>query len=242
MSVGPNRQVTVSARVGFHTVEGIPEQLEGIHFPVELALPWQYPMWQAAIPQWDEMVTALKHAGLAIPSVHATQGRISDPSFLSWGLETCRLAEQLGATVVTVHPNRDRKNRADSQGMARRHLRELQRATFVVISVETFEGSDRVLSPSEIMSLGLPMTLDTSHIRHIDEVMSIIQSYWRHIPVVHLSAQGQGEHHLPVDDFCLQAVRQLIGLSWSGTIVLEYLPQYAGRIRSDIDRVEKVLG
>ena len=187
------------------------------------------------------MVKALDALGLDIASIHATQGKISDNAFLSWGRKTCELAEYLGAKVITVHPNRAKSGRDSLQKLVRRHLRTLQGKTSALITVETFEGADRVLTPDEIMATGLPMTLDTAHIHYDTKVLEIIRCYWKNIPVVHLSAKSPSEHHLPIDAFCIKVVRTLRDLGWSGSIVLEYLPWHRYRLRSDLRLLRRAL-
>ena len=107
--------------------------------------------WALTVPKWDEMVAALEEAELDVTSVHATQGRISEPSFLTWGRQTRELSERLGARTVTVHPNRAKKTKPNSQALAQQRLRALQRETEVMTSAETFGGRDRVFTPDEIM-------------------------------------------------------------------------------------------
>ena len=231
--------IIVAARASFETVDGIDECLRSVDFPIELALPWQYGMWENAVPRWDEMVRALERLDLDIVSMHATQGRISDGAFLRWGRMTCELAERLGASVVTVHPNRAKSGKENFQELARHHLRAVQRGTSTIVSVETFGGRDRVFTPEEIISAKLPMTLDTAHLHDDNQVMDIIQRYWQSIPVVHLSARGHGEHHLPVDGFCIRVVRKLSFLGWAGGLVLEYLPWHHYRVRPDMELVRQ---
>jgi sugar phosphate isomerase/epimerase len=194
-------------------------------------------MWQRAEAEYDLMLRRLQALDLEVVSVHATQGRISEEGFLSWGPRTCRLAEQLGATVVTVHPDRVRKRRNRHQENALQHLRSVQQGTSVTVSVETFGGKGRVLRPDEIAEAGLPMTLDLAHIPVDEQVMALIEAHWRDIPVIHLSARNDEEHHLPVDRFCLDVVHHLARIGWSGNIVLEYLPWHHYRLRSDMELV-----
>ena len=132
------RGIIVAARAGFETLEDLPDRLGGIDFPVELALPWRFQMWESVMPKYGEMVSAIGQTGLDICSVHATQGKISESAFLRWGQKTCELAEQLGASVVTVHPDRARARRADAQILALQHLRTVQRKCPTIVSVETF--------------------------------------------------------------------------------------------------------
>ena len=237
----PNASITVSARVGFDTVDEIADRLSGIDFPIELALPWRHQLWQAAMQRYAEMVASLERLGLDIASIHATQGRISNEAFLYWGRQTCELAARLGARVVTVHPNRAKHVRDRCQEIARQNLVTVAREAGVTISVETFGGADRVFTPGEIVACRLPMTLDASHLHH-DKTMELIRAYSRHILVLHLSAIGSDENHPPIDAFCLQMVNELARLEWSGQIVLEYLPWHHYRLRQDIALVNETLG
>jgi len=233
--------IIVAARAGFESVDEIHERFRGVDFPIELALPWRYALWEAAMARLDEMVRALEQLDLDIMSVHATQGRITDGAFLKWGRVTCELAERLGASVVTVHPNRAKSGKGNFQELARQNLRTVQRGTSVIVSVETFGGRDRVFTPEEIIEAKLPMTLDTAHLHDDNQVMDIIRRHWKSIPVVHLSARGHGEHHLPIDGFCIRVVRTLSSLGWSGRIVLEYLSWHHYRVRSDMALVRQAI-
>lgn len=78
------------------------------------------------------------------------------------------------------------------------------------------------------------MTLDVSHIRDNSFIRQIIESYWHNIRVVHLSAKGEREHHLPIDSFCVEVVKLLKDKGWQGNIILEYLPQHNYCLREDI--------
>lgn len=85
------------------------------------------------------------------------------------------------------------------------------------------------------------MTLDAAHLHDDERILRIVRDYRQHIPVVHLSARASGEHHLPIDAFCIRRVRELASLGWSGTIVLEYLPWHHYRLPSDRKFVEQAL-
>jgi len=234
--------IVVSARVGFAAVDQIADCMRNIDFPIELALPSRYDFYRNAVLHWKQMIDDLEKANITVNTVHATQGKINDDAFLEWGRETIKLAEHFSAKAITVHPNRvTYKSRGNMQELARINLRRLRHQTSVLISVETFTGRDRVFRPKEIMEAKLPMTLDTAHIHDKDRIMKILELYWKNIPVVHLSARGKGEQHLPVDQFCIQVVRRLIELGWSGSIALEYLPPYHHLLRPDIKIVESAL-
>ena len=233
--------IQVGGRVGFNEVQEIPERFRDVDFPVELALPWRYELWETAQAQFDHMLESLGSLSLNVISVHATQGWISKDSFLEWGLKTCHLAGRLDAETVTVHPNRSKKPREGHQQAALRHLAEVQRQTTVILSVETFEGKGRIFTIREVMDFGLPMTLDTSHIREDKQIIEIIESYRRNIPVVHLSARNELKQHLPVDRFCLDLVQYLVRLGWAGNIVLEYLPDFHDQLRADVEKVRRIV-
>ena len=253
-----HNKIIVAARVSFAAVHQIQDRLYGVDFPIELALPYKYLWWQEATEHFEEMLSVLKELDLVVPTIHATQSRITGSEFLKWGRQTLEIAECLGAKTVTVHPNRVAKNRrADFQESVRMHLRELRHNSKVLISVETFGGKDRVFRPEELVASKLPMTMDVAHIAENGRLLRIIESHWQHIPVVHLSArgnnywgqqsgiplseEGRSEHHMPVDPFCMGVVRKLVKLGWGGTVVLEYMPWYHYRLRSDVKLVAEAL-
>lgn len=234
--------IVVSARVGFEAVHQIADHMQGVGFPIELALPHRYEGWKDAVLKWEQMLSTLEKVNILVNTVHATHGKINDDAFLEWGRETIKIAGLFRAKAITVHPNRvNNKMRGNMQELARINLRSLKRETSLPISIETLTGRDRIFRPEEIMNAKLPMTLDTAHIHDNDEIMKIMDLYWQNIPVVHLSARGQGEQHLPVDQFCIQVVRRLIELNWSGSVVLEYLPSYHHLLGSDIKIIESAL-
>jgi len=85
----------------------------------------------------------------------------------------------------------------------------LERDSSAKFSVETFGGKRRLFWPIEIIEKGLPMTLDVAHIHDNSFIYQIIESYLHNIKVVHLSAKGKGEHHLPIDTFCIEVLKSL---------------------------------
>jgi sugar phosphate isomerase/epimerase len=232
----------LGARNSFNEVDQIAKRFANVSHPLELALPYRYVDWLAAGNRFDEMLADLDKSGSVIVSVHATQAPLEAPAFLEWGRRTLDVARHFGAKAITVHPNMVRKWYRDAQYMALRHLRQLSRqAGDIQVSVETFSGAHRVFKPKDVIDFGLPMTLDTSHLHVDEEVMHIIENYWEHIPVVHLSARRNGEQHLPVyeDEFCARVFRTLRKLaeagSWNGVCILEYLREYHDLYDRDIE-------
>ena len=225
----------IGARVGFDTFEDLERNFASIDFPIELALPWRYiKFWLEVEGKIDSIIAFFKNRKLDILSIHATQGRISEASFLKWGSDTIRIAEALNCRDITVHPNIDKKNKPEAQKAVLAFLKELQSDSRANFSVETFGNKKRVFTPDEIMEFNLPMTLDVSHIREDGRVMEIIEKYHRNISVVHLSSRAPGLQHYPVDGFCIKVLETLREKDWPGNIILEYMPWHHYRIRDDI--------
>jgi hypothetical protein len=103
-----------------------------------------------------------------------------------------------------------------------------------IFSIETFAGRHRVFTPHDLVEQGLPMTLDVAHLHKRSLVFDILRRNHPNIRTLHLSAVGKNEHHLPIDDFCTEVVDLLVGLRWSGNVILEYLPWHHYRVRDDI--------
>jgi len=229
--------MNIGGRVGFDRIEDLEKNFRNIDFPIELALPWRYTeLWLPMQGCLDRVASYFKKSPIRILSIHATQGNISDDAFLVWGRQTVEFARELGVQDITIHPGNCRSRREASQQQALRNIRRIERETDAcgIFSVETFGGKNRVLRPGEIVSCGLPMTLDTAHLHDRNEIKEIVDGYHHNIKTVHLSAVGNGEHHLPVDAFCLSVVDRLRDLNWEGNIILEYLPWFHYRVRTDV--------
>ena len=67
------------------------------------------------------------------------------------------------------------------------NIRHLQERTRVVIAMETFWDTKRILTPDQIMNESMPMVLDTSRLPK-SEITWVIESYHTHIVNLHLSA------------------------------------------------------
>lgn len=223
----------IGGRVGFDRVEDLEELFKSIDFPIELALPWKYrDLWLPVEGKVNQIIDFLKEKDIAILSIHAPQGKITEDSFLRWGQLTIEIAQSLGVDNITIHPNNVKGQKAWHQEKTLRYIKRLGGDN--IFSIETFGGKTRVFSPAELVRRKIPMTLDTAHIRDRREVMNIVINNQHNIKTVHLSSIDKDEHHLPIDDFCLKAVDKLIELKWSGNIILEYLPWHHYRIREDL--------
>jgi hypothetical protein len=241
-AISRSKWMRLGARVGFNSMEELGPHFEGVDFPVELALPYKVGDFLKIAGRMPEVRDFILTKGVEVLSVHATQGNLFEDRYRRWAGPAMALADQLGASSVTFHPNQAKSQRTDMQILAKQHLRDLQRNAKALAALETFGGRHRVFHPEEIMRAGLPMVLDVAHLHEDDLILRLIRDYHKHIPTVHLSARGEGEHHLPIDGFCLKAVRMLQELGWNGGVVLEYLPWHHYRVRADLDLLRRFLG
>lgn len=212
--------------------------------PVELALPYKLEDYleQAQKGFLEALAASVKFCGTVVSSVHATQGHLTDPGFMTWALETVRFAEEVGAGVVVFHPEQSRKDRRlDFQVMALQNLKRLRRETEITVAVETFGGPKRILSPEEIGEKGLPMVLDTSHL-FMERTLGVIRRYHKSIVLVHLSEPRDGRQHMPVEGFGFDVLDTLKAVGWEGPVTLEYLPEFHSELVPHVEVLERMYG
>jgi sugar phosphate isomerase/epimerase len=208
--------------------------------PIELALPYKLDDYLAQAEKGflDALTIVIRQNGTVVHSVHAPQGHLTDPGFMSWATETVRFAEGVGASVVVFHPEQSAKDRRlDAQTLALQNLKRLRRETETTVAVETFGGPKRILSPEEIGEKGLPMVLDTSHLSS-ERTMEVIKRYHKTIALVHLSEPRDGKQHMPVVGFGFEVLDALKEVGWEGPVTLEYLPEFHDRLAGDRDALE----
>lgn len=66
--MGTDQDITISCRIGFEAVHEIAPRLKRVDFPIELALPWRYAMWQAAESRFEEMAASLASTNVDVRS------------------------------------------------------------------------------------------------------------------------------------------------------------------------------
>lgn len=223
------------------------ESLTGLaRIPIELALAYRLDDFLAGMDRLDALAEHINDKAIAVSTVHATQGRLSDVRFMSWALPTMKFAEKIGIPVVVFHPEAVRKlDKPNLQVMALNNLKALQRLTSVTVAVETFGNSKRIITPEEMIEFGVPMVLDTSHLFQ-QRIFAVIEAYSRGIVAVHLSElRGEGKEslpHLPVETYGFAVLERLKERGWDGPVTLEYLPQYHDRLVSDRETLEGMYG
>lgn len=222
-------------RQSFDRIEQVEERYAHLSVPVEVALPYYWDIYEPVRRHLSEIAEKIKSYNMAVLSIHAVQAPITDERFREWGKEIADFAKTLGVRTITLHPNNVNKDKAVQDEA----LRNLEYFTGlyngeVTFCIETFEGKRRVLTPDETVRLNLPMTLDTSHIRDNEKIWSLLKGYKENILNVHLSAKEGNRQHLPIDSFCKEIVNYLIKNKWSGNVILEYLPEFHGRVITDL--------
>jgi len=235
-------KIKIGGRVDFEKFEELESRFRYIDFPFELALPWRYKkLWLPIEQKLEEIQKFFKSKDLNIIFLHATQGRISEESFLEWGKKTLDFADELNLKYVTIHPNQRKTRREEHRLKALKFIKKLEIESKAQFCIETFNSKRRIFRPEEIIENKLPMTLDTAHFYDNSRIINVVENYHCNIKVVHLSSKGEKEHHLPIDTFCVEVARTLLEKDWVGNIILEYLPWHHYRMRNDIESLRKHL-
>ena len=113
------------------------------------------------------------------------------------------------------------------------HLHKLNDSFGALFAVETFDESDRVLSPFEVCSHGLPMVVDLAHVESL-ELTRLVGCYGDHIRTFHtwigwrqIGGQPLIAGLVAPDSYPeLAVLSQLAGKRWKGNT----------RVEHDVDR------
>jgi len=227
-------------RQSFENIEQIEDRFSNLNVPAELALPYYWEIYQPIRPKLGEIAEKIKSFSVEILSIHSVQAPLTNDEFRIWGKEIADFARLLNVKIITLHPNNTNKNRTN-QEKALENLKYFNRLyqNEVIFSIETFTGNRRVFDPDEIVKFSLPMTLDTAHIGDNQKIWHLLKINKENIITVHLSAKGNNQHHLPIDNFCKDVVKYLSENKWDGNIVLEYLPEFHSQLITDLRALEQ---
>jgi sugar phosphate isomerase/epimerase len=166
----------------------------------------------ACIREHHHLEPVIYHAPILDLNPCSINPRVSDVS-IAYTLESMALAEECGASVITVHPGRRTAKRPPSEPDYRRfehYLMELFTAVNgkrVQVAIENMEKKINSLfcTPDAIRELldrepWLSFTLDVSHAMGVgmDEVFSYIDLCADRMVNVHLGRAADGKMHLPV--------------------------------------------
>jgi len=226
-------------RQSFDRLEQVEERYSNLNVPVEVALPYYWDIYEPIRGHLIEIAGKIKSYQTKVLSIHAVQSPITDEKFKIWGKEIADFAGILGVRTVTLHPNNVNKDKVVQERALEnlKYFADLYKDD-IVFCIETFEGRRRVFTPDEITEFGLPMTLDTSHIRDEKTIWRLLKGYKQNIKNVHLSAKDGEKQHLPIDAFCREVLSYLVEAKWAGNVILEYLFEFHGRMLSDLESIE----
>ncbi|PIP20811.1 MAG: hypothetical protein COX40_02705 [Candidatus Omnitrophica bacterium CG23_combo_of_CG06-09_8_20_14_all_40_11] len=226
-------------RQSFDRIEQVEERYAHLNVPVEVALPYYRVIYEPVRGHLAGIAEKIKSYNVTVLSIHAVQAPITDGKFKIWGKEIADFAKALGVRTITLHPNNANKDKIVQEEALRNleYITDLYNGE-IVFCIETFEGKRRVFTPDETVEFNLPMTLDTAHIRDDEKIWNLLKRYKENILNIHLSARKNDLQHLPVDSFCKEVVSYLIKNKWSGNVILEYLPEFHGRIITDLESLK----
>lgn len=195
----------------------------------------------------DEVIACKKnHPEIQSVTVHAPildlnpcsiNPKVAEVS-IGYALRSIRLAEKLGAGVLTVHPGRRTAKRPPSDADFVRFdryisiLREAAGKTGIRISMENMEPlvNSLLCTPERMREVldaepWLHCTLDVAHAmsRRPDEVYTYIELCGDRLVNVHLSRVGDNRLHLPLDHHpdMERVVGVLMECGYSGPLTLE---------------------
>jgi sugar phosphate isomerase/epimerase len=219
--------------------------------------------WLRDLPG-DELASCIgKNPGLSVPSFHAPVLDLNPCSInpkvaaisVEYTLQAVSLAEQVGSSVITVHPGRRTARRPPSDADFRRfeyymdRLEEASRGKGVTVSIENMERKINSLlcTPESVRELldreeWLGFTLDVSHAMgaSTEEVYTYLDLCHDRLSSIHLSRAENGTMHLPVAGNAEMAdiLSYISDLGYEGSITLEIEDQNFAR---DLSSEEKIL-
>jgi len=155
---------------------------------------------------------------------------------------------ELKAYKFVIHPNKNVFTFIDY------FLKNVDRYNQLCIETFAWKVKKAIRSPLEIIEICSPkfprlaMTLDTSHIEQIWFDHRILPMLLKYTTVIHLSnrAKGFGQHlpfNSPNGDLNLVSfVRSLKHTyHWTGSLVLEYMPEYQNKLIKNKNYIERLL-
>ncbi len=231
--------VKFGIRQSFDRIEQVEERYSNPNVPVEVALPYYWNIYEPVREHLPEIARKIKSSHVEVLSIHAVQAPITDEKFKVWGKEIADFAKMLGVKTITLHPNNINKDKIVQEKALEnlKYFTDLYKNE-IIFCIETFEGKRRVFTPDEIVSFNLPMTIDTAHIKDDKKIWELLKDYKENIKNVHLSAKEGNRQHLPIDSFCKEVISFLIEDKWNGNVILEYLPEFHGRILTDLESLK----
>jgi len=241
----------IGCRVPFKVLKTLDKKRSKLlNYPIELALPISVEEFEETKFDIETLLPDFLINGIDIHSIHAPHMWLRHESAEKMIVELGQLATAANASVVTFHPEnlpsaiqKDKQKAKTLKNNIAKMFKEKSIATGIIFSIETFGGKRRLFSYKEIVSQGLFMTLDTTHVADTTKCETLIESYGNMIPVIHLSEWDTEteERHLPIGEWSTSFIKRLKANSWDGCIVLEYMPDYHNLYAEDIAHLVSLL-
>jgi len=202
----------------------------------------------------EDVVAPFSTLSLRATSVHMAQARIGQSDeFLAVLHKTIPIAQALNCRLIVAHPTNARL--ADVEQKIAGAVDPLLAQAGVVLCWETFAGRRRFLSGIEGIAAfcqGKPhhaACYDTSHLHKPQaEVLADVADYADCVRCFHLSNRGsqEGRQHLPLRDSqgvldFEEILTAITESGFSGSLTLEYLPQFHHQLVTDALWVQTVL-
>ncbi|HZD42922.1 MAG TPA: sugar phosphate isomerase/epimerase family protein, partial [Methanomicrobiales archaeon] len=218
--------------------------------------------WVRNLPVGELLECIADNPGLAPITVHAPILDLNPCSINPGVAEVSRrditraieIAEQAGASVVTVHPGRRTAKRTPSAPDYERFerliamLRDASHKSGITISIENMEPKVNSLlcTPEDTRDLldrepWLSFTLDTSHalVKDLETLLTYIDLCHDRITNIHISRVENGRMHLPIhgDPTMAAILERLADLHYSRYLTLEIEDLNLGYEASAEDKV-----
>ena len=191
-------------------LDGVEYWLETPHF------------WLRDLPAAEVIAAKEVHPGIHTLTVHTPVLDLNPCSInpdvaevsVAWAVRSLEMAQELGATVLTVHPGRRTAKRPPGDADFARFdhyigtLREAATKDSVTVAIENMEPAvnSLICTPERMREVldrepWLKFTLDTSHALAASEetVMQYIDLCGDRLANVHISRAEQGRLHFPLD-------------------------------------------
>jgi len=224
--------------------KGLGEDLKSLGVPIEIGLPFNIDQFRT-IEQWlPRLAKEIVENEVTCVSIHAPEGRVityTTESFMKWTQSVRHLADDVGAEVIVLHPCLVNSiGRAKYLETLAANIEASRRDTSATIAIETFIGG-QYFGYEEILAAGLPICLDTSHMKH-SKATKVVEKNHSQITHVHLSQVKGGRPHQPVGKNGERILDKLAAKEWSGSVCMEYMDPLMAEMVRDCKRFEAKLG
>jgi len=181
-----------------------------------------------------------------VPTIHAPTIDVFDEEFIEI-IEKIKKVYNMG--VISIHPQKGDFNSAMAK--LKEYAKTLEDLN-VILAYENFPSSAGrrkwIHLPKDMYNkFELPflkLTFDTSHLDNPANCIEEFDAVCDKVEIIHLSDYNKGKQHQPLGTGCVpyeKFLRQLKDKKFSGFVVVEYMPEYEGRLVGDVKRITHML-